>query len=284
MEAANRSRRLALAALAALPILLLIPAASAPAASSGWVRLAHLSPDTPSVDVYLYSFGNPEAKIVLDHVGYGAVSPYQRLSVGRYTVAMRGDDASPDDPPVLSTNVEVKAGEAITVAGYGRSTSIKLVVLTDELTTPPGKATIRVLQASLQNPEVDVSTDEGSLAQDLRFPGYTDYNPVTPGAATVNVTGQLSEADVQINFAVASIHTLFVLDKDADSGELELMDITDASGTTQTPVGGVNTGLGGTATGPVGDRPAPAAFWLAVAAAATLAFGLTKLRTARRSA
>ena len=95
MEAANRSRRLALAALAALPILLLIPAASAPAASSGWVRLAHLSPDTPSVDVYLYSFGNPEAKIVLDHVGYGAVSPYQRLSVGRYTVAMRGDDASP---------------------------------------------------------------------------------------------------------------------------------------------------------------------------------------------
>ena len=33
------------------------PAASAASSSGvGWIRLAHLSPNTPAVDVYLYSF------------------------------------------------------------------------------------------------------------------------------------------------------------------------------------------------------------------------------------
>jgi len=63
--------------LAAAAMLLGIPAAAASAASAaegtGWIRLAHLSPNTPAVDVYLYSFGNSNAKIVLHHVAYGTV-------------------------------------------------------------------------------------------------------------------------------------------------------------------------------------------------------------------
>ncbi len=65
------------------------PAASA-SAGHGWLRLAHLSPNTPAVDVYLYSFGNPNARIVLKHVAYGTVSPYEQVASGEYTVAMRG--------------------------------------------------------------------------------------------------------------------------------------------------------------------------------------------------
>jgi hypothetical protein len=49
-----------------------VPATAAAAASAssgfGWVRLAHLSPNTPAVDVYLYSYGMPNAEIVLRHV------------------------------------------------------------------------------------------------------------------------------------------------------------------------------------------------------------------------
>ncbi|MEP7023248.1 MAG: hypothetical protein ABJB47_05430, partial [Actinomycetota bacterium] len=66
-----------------------VPAASAASAqprhhapharSFGWLRLAHLSPNTPAVDVYLYSVGNPRAKIVLKHVTYGTVSGYQNV-------------------------------------------------------------------------------------------------------------------------------------------------------------------------------------------------------------
>src|ERR1700693_1671047 len=53
--------------LAASALLLVIPAAATASAASattgtGWIRLAHLSPKTPAVDVYLYSFGNSHAQ------------------------------------------------------------------------------------------------------------------------------------------------------------------------------------------------------------------------------
>src|SRR6266487_5047085 len=88
--------------------------ASAPAASAatahhhattGWIRLAHLSPNTPPVDVYLYSFGNSHAMIVLRHVSYGTVSGYQSVRSGDYTVAMRSAGAAASAKPVLSTSV-----------------------------------------------------------------------------------------------------------------------------------------------------------------------------------
>ncbi len=51
--------------LAALTLGLLAGAAPASASpGSGWLRLAHLSPNTPAVDVYLYSFHNSNALIV----------------------------------------------------------------------------------------------------------------------------------------------------------------------------------------------------------------------------
>src|SRR6516164_7469171 len=91
------------------------PAVSAATAAGtsgggGWIQLAHLSPNTPPVDVYLYSFGGSKAMIVLHHVGYGAVSPYEQVATGEYTVAMRGAGAPPSSPPVLSTSVSIAAG------------------------------------------------------------------------------------------------------------------------------------------------------------------------------
>src|SRR5215469_931592 len=86
-------------------LLLGIPAAAASASSSaaqgtGWIRLAHLSPNTPPVDVYLYSFGNSDAKVVLHHVAYGEVSPYEAVTPGDYSVAMRAAGASASSQPV----------------------------------------------------------------------------------------------------------------------------------------------------------------------------------------
>src|SRR5258707_7205305 len=90
--------------LGAPPSLLGMPAAAASAASSaaagtGWIRLAHLSPNTPPVDVYLYSFGNSDAKIVLHHVAYGTVSPYEAVAGGDYSVAMRSVRAAASSQP-----------------------------------------------------------------------------------------------------------------------------------------------------------------------------------------
>src|SRR5271165_4521184 len=144
--------------LAASALLLGIPAAAAHASSAttgtGWIRLAHLSPNTPAVDVYLYSFGNSDAQIVLHHVAYGTVSPYEAVTAGDYSVAMRASGASPSSQPVLSTSVTVKAGHAYTVAGMGPESGLRLQVLDDQLTTPPGKSVMRVIQASLKQQTV----------------------------------------------------------------------------------------------------------------------------------
>ena len=59
------------------------------AADGGMLRLAHLSPDTPPVDVYVESVSDPAAKLTLRGVGYGAVSDYQSVAPGSYTVSMR---------------------------------------------------------------------------------------------------------------------------------------------------------------------------------------------------
>src|SRR6516164_9918364 len=147
--------------LAASALLLGIPAATAYASSAttdtGWIRLAHLSPNTPAVDVYLYSFGNPNAMIVLHHVAYGTVSPYESVQAGDYSVAMRAAGASASSQPVLSTSVTIAAGHAYTVAGMGPESGLRLVVLDDDLTTPPGQSLVRVIQASLKQQVVNVT-------------------------------------------------------------------------------------------------------------------------------
>ena len=131
-------RRISL--LAALPLLLLaIPAASVVTANAatgtGWIRLAHLSPNTPAVDVYLYSFGDASAQIVLHHVAYGTVSPYEQVPAGDYTVAMRAAGAVSTSAAVISASVDVAPGHAYTVAGLGPESGLRLQVLDDQLTT-----------------------------------------------------------------------------------------------------------------------------------------------------
>src|SRR5580693_3568453 len=132
------------AALTMLGLAVTQVAVAAPAASAssqvGWIRLAHFSPNTPAVDVYLYSFGNPKAEIVLHYVSYGTVSPFEQVAAGDYTVAMRAAGAARRSKPVLSTSVNIAPGHAYTVAGMGPYSGIRLQVIPDRLRTPRGKA------------------------------------------------------------------------------------------------------------------------------------------------
>ncbi|HEV2636717.1 MAG TPA: DUF4397 domain-containing protein [Actinocrinis sp.] len=247
----RRSSRV-LAAAAALTLVFaaqLSGSAASAASGTGWIRLAHLSPNTPAVDVYLYPFGGHTAQLVLTHVSYGTASPYQAVTPGIYTVAMRAAGASASTNPVISTNVTVKSGGAYTVAGLGTFSALTLDVLTDQVQAPVGKAGVRLIEASLANPTVSVSGAQGDLATDLRFPKVTDYESVAPGAWSITLKTPTTSTDSQVELAAASSHTLVVLDSSA--GGLKVLDLTDATGVTVAPTGGVQTGLGGTAPHPV---------------------------------
>ncbi len=255
--------RLAAAAGVALGMIgLAAPAASA-AESTGWLRLAHLSPNTPAVDVYLYSFGNSSAEVVLKHVTYGTVSPYEKVPSGEYTVAMRGAGAAASSKPVLSTTINVAPGHAYTVAGMGPASGLRLQVLNDALTTPAGKSLVRVIQASLLEHKVTVTADGHTLASNLPFADVTSYKPVKAGTWDVHAEGGGDKTAKAIELSAGSIHTIVVLD---DPGHLVLDDLTDAVGSAVLPSGAPATGLGGTAPRP-GASLLP---WLAVVSAGLL--------------
>src|SRR5258708_8078974 len=151
------------------------PGATAASASAGpgYLRLATLSPNPPPVDVYLYSFGNASALVVLHHVGYGDVSQYEQVASGEYTVAMRAAGAAPASKPVLSTTIDVLSGHAYTVAGLGPLAGLRLQVIASSLAVTRPRALVRVIQASMHNNSVTRSVGRAALRRGLRFhPGH----------------------------------------------------------------------------------------------------------------
>ena len=266
---------------------LLVPAASAAAASAvgtksmdmdGWMRLAHLSPSTPAVDVYLYSVGNPRATLVLHHVAYGTVSSYMKIAPGEYTVAMRAAGAAIGSPPVLSTTVHVLAGGAYTVAGLGTASTLRLQVLRDRLTTPKGKILIRVIQASLRQHLVTVTAGKEVLARNLAFGQLTNYRVASPGTWTFRAVGGSDRTSQAIQLTPNCIHTIVILD---DPGHLKIDDLLDAAGSMVMPMGSVPTGLGGTASRP-SSQAQPWLLTMAVGGLLALAGGIAIRRTRQR--
>jgi hypothetical protein len=250
---------------------------AAASAGVGYLRLAHFSPNTPKVDVYLYSFGNPAAMVVLHGVGYSDVSPYESVAPGEYTVAMRLAGAVPASKPVLSTTVNVASGAAYTVAGVGPLNGIRLQVLNDRLTAPRNKSVVRVIQASMHQTSVTVSAGANVLGRGLNFTTVTGYKVVSPGTLTVRAVGATENGSSQFTLAPDTVYTFVVLD---DPGHLTVAELVDAQGSQAIPSGGAATGLGGTA-----PRPAASLLpWLGAAAAGILvaAGGVFRLRRRRR--
>jgi Domain of unknown function (DUF4397) len=283
-----RFRPMAMRALAPLVASVLglftLLAVTAPAASAqpgdGWIRLAHLSPNTPAVDVYLYSFGNSHAMIVLHHVAYGDVSPYEKVSPGQYTVAMRAAGAKASSPPVLSTSVHIASGGAYTVAGMGPNKGLRLQVFQDRLTTPQGKSLVRVIQASLKHNKVTIMAGGQTLAKSLPFAHVTSYVTAIPGTWRVHAEGMGAMGAKDVTLSAGSIYTLVVLDS-AGNG-LQIDPLEDAAGSTVMPQGGAATGLGGTAPS---SAPSPVLWVSLVAAGALLASaGAFRMRRVRGTA
>ncbi|WP_067505000.1 DUF4397 domain-containing protein [Actinoplanes sp. TFC3] len=270
-------RKLSGAALAAATVAVLC-AAPAQAAGSGYVRLAHLSPDTPAVDVYLKANGGKLKDQRFNGVAYGAMSDYLRLPTGTYSVAMRKSGAKSDSKPVLTTQVTVADGGAYTVAGVGRYADLGLRVLRDDLKLPSGsESKIRIIQASVRAPVLDVAGTNGkAIADGVAFATTTDYRQVNPGKWTVRVmpTGGGSPSELPCTLGEGNVYSLLVLDDKKGGLKPELH--IDAAGAGSVPQGGVATGLGGT------ERPSQLPIALLLAGLAALLAGAVTV-TLRRS-
>lgn len=260
------------------------PAAAAQQAASttGWLRLAHLSPDTPNVDVYLTPFGGTKA-VVLRSVGYGDVSAYRRVPEGTYTAAMWLSGKTKSGAPILSGNARITAAKAYTVAAVGRRADISARVLQDDLRPPDsGQGKVRLIQASTQASVVTVSAVDGPvIARRTSFGASSDYATVPAGRWQVKVEPQGGSAKAlttTVDVSAGSVNSLFLLD--ADAGTLSLESNVDSKGAGAVPTGGVDTGYGP----PADNGPGSVTIAAAIGGAALLLAALSgMLRRVRRS-
>ncbi|MGY2084647.1 class F sortase [Blastococcus sp. SYSU DS0539] len=217
-------------------------------AGAGLLRVAHLSPDTPAVDVSLTPAAPPgqvltdPGPVVAGGLGYGEVGGYAELPAGAYAVSVRAAGAPVTTPPVLATRLEVSAGQAWTVALTGSFARLSLSPLPDDLSAPPpGAARLRVLAAAATLPSVDVVLDDGPpLATDLRFPGAGAPVAVPGGRHVVRVPG--TDVAVALDLPAGTVGTVLVLDR--PGGGVELRPVVDATGPAVSPEGGVEAGGG----------------------------------------
>ena len=225
-----------------------LPAAGAAPADEGLLRLAHLSPDTPAVDVYVDSVSDPGSGITLPGVGYGTISDYQAVSPGTYAVSMRTAGADPASPAVLSTTVDVGQDSARTVAGVGRFADLGLAVLEDDLDAPPaGQARVRLIPAAASAGTIAASVGGTPVATAQDFATTSEYVDVPAGATSLQVTPDGgTPTDLPVDLAAGSVYSLLVLDR--SGGGLSVTTALDAASPGVVPVGGVEAGAGGTAT------------------------------------
>ena len=227
---------------------------AAAADGTALLRLAHLSPDTPDVDVALAPLPDDGAPLtdpgpdVETGLGYGGVGDFREVAAGRYALSVRAAGTGSDTPPSLSVRVDLAPGAARTVVLSGRFADLSLEVLADDLSAPgPASARVRVLAGAAGAPIVDVTTTAGTaLADDLPFGAAGPPVAVPAGPSGIRVAGGPAAARITpLDLPAGSVTSLVLLD-DPDGG-LSVRVVLDAAGPGTVPVGPVAAGQGGAA-------------------------------------
>ncbi len=296
MTVTTTLRRL-LAPLAAALFALLLAVAGATTASadtvpaptnpSGFLRVGHLAPDVGPVDVSLTRADGGTAN-VLTTAPYGAFTPYQTLTPGFYTVAMRPAGAAAATEPMLSAPVTVDKGKAYTLLATGTRDALKTSLINDDLTKPPTDTSrVRLVQGSTAAPTLTVAAVGGpTLSRDLAYGQATGYANVPQGRWTLQVlTPEGSEAMTSapvVDLAAGSVNSLLVTN--APGGGFAITPVVDAKGIdpAMAPTGGIQTGLGGTATDIVNAPGSHVPSDLGATAALALLLGVTMFGVAAR--
>jgi hypothetical protein len=249
-------------------------ASAAPGPGVGWVRIGHLSPKVPPVDIYFAPFGQQE-KVVIRKAGYGAVTPYSSLAPGAYTLSMRPADASPTSPPALTGTISVSQGTAYSlfVFANGPDGTLKEDLVTDDMTPPPsGSGRLRVVQGAM-SPVSATGPNGMTFVKDAAYGLTTPYSDVPQGRWPLRLAVPGNTYPASVDVRSGSVTTVLVTEK--PGGGLQTESIADGAALTNAPKLGVETGGGGTA---VPEQDSGVAAWLALGALALVA-GWAAMRT-----
>ena len=157
-------------------------AGEAKPAGKAEVRVAHLSPDAPNVDVWV------DGKTVLTNVAFKAVSDYLVLDAGEHTVKVTPTGAT--QPAVIDAKVTLKAKTASTVAATGllEKKDLKPFVTEDDRVGLHDAVKVRFVHTSPDAPAVDVAVKGGPvLFTNVAFRKAGAYVTVDAGSYDLEV-------------------------------------------------------------------------------------------------
>ena len=145
------------------------------------VRVAHMSPDAPPVDILVN--GAP----AFEDVAFEEVTSYATLPSDSYFVEVVPAGAA--GPVVISATLSLAPNSDYTVVALGELASIEPLVLEDNNAFPArGNAHIRFVHASPDAPAVDITLPDGTLIfSDIEFKEVGAYTPVPAGTYDLEV-------------------------------------------------------------------------------------------------
>ncbi len=149
----------------------------------GTIRVAHLSPDAPTVDVSV------DDEVVIEDLEYEEFSEYTEVETGSREVSIA--DAADEDEVVFDEELEIGEG-SFTAVALGELAEenhpFAVGVLEDDTTDPGEEARVRLLHTSPDAPNVEITTAEDGevLFEDVAF-GEFDTTTVPEGEYTLEV-------------------------------------------------------------------------------------------------
>lgn len=195
------------------------------ASGTALLRVAHLSPDAPAVDVRL------NGTVVLRGLTFPTVGSYASVPSGSARIEVVPAGAT--SPVVIDATVTLARDTAYTVAATGLlgSSDLRPLVLTDDR-TPGGQAKVRFVHASPDAPAVDVGVAGGpTLFSNTAFRGSSAYGPVNAGSYSLEVrvagTSTVALPVPGVRFDAARNYTVFAIGR-LSNGSLAALPAVDA--------------------------------------------------------
>ncbi|MBN1443301.1 MAG: DUF4397 domain-containing protein [Planctomycetes bacterium] len=146
------------------------------------LRVAHLSPDAPAVDIWV------DGAVALSGVEFGAVSGYLSLAAGTYRVQVT--PAGADSPVVIDADITLENGRSYTVAATGSLAAgdLQPAIYADERTVTSESSSVRFIHASPDAPPVDIAAAGGPvLFAGVEFRQGTEYLALDAGTYDLEV-------------------------------------------------------------------------------------------------
>ncbi|MDX9723462.1 MAG: DUF4397 domain-containing protein [Myxococcota bacterium] len=162
--------------------------ADLPAPEQTMLRVLHLSPDAPAVDIFV----NGSSPAAITELAFGVATPYVSLDAGIYDFDVAATGAAIETAVLSIEELELMADKKYTAVALGKLASISALALEDAAVSEPGQIKVRAIHAADGVGAVDIWNlpligEPGILYENVPFGAAGGYLDLPPGAYTLGI-------------------------------------------------------------------------------------------------